>query len=311
MAGSAIVRNLKARGVSGHRFIARTRTELDLTNATAVDEFFAAEKPDEVYLAAAHVGGIHANDTFPAEFIRDNLEIQTNVIDSAHKHGAKRLLFLGSSCIYPKLASQPLREDSLLTGPLEPTNRPYALAKIAGIEMCWSYNRQYGTQFLALMPTNLYGRGDNYHPTNSHVIPALIRRFHEGKVACAPTVTVWGSGTPRREFMHADDMADACAHIMSLPENQFRSLLASDRNDGMPPIVNIGVGDDLTIAELATLVAAAVGYNGSVAFDLSKPDGTPRKLLDSSRLHSLGWRARISLEDGLASAYKDFIAQQN
>jgi len=311
MAGSAIVRNLKARGVSSDRFIARTRTELDLTNATAVDEFFAAEKPDEVYLAAAHVGGIHANDTFPAEFIRDNLEIQTNVIDSAHKHGAKRLLFLGSSCIYPKLAPQPLREDSLLTGPLEPTNRPYALAKIAGIEMCWSYNRQYGTEFLALMPTNLYGRGDNYHPTNSHVIPALIRRFHEGKVARAPTVTVWGSGTPRREFMHADDMADACVHIMSLPENQFRSLLASDRNDGMPPIVNIGVGDDLTIAELATLVAAAVGYEGGVAFDSSKPDGTPRKLLDSSRLYGLGWRAKTSLEDGLASAYKDFIAQQN
>ena len=311
MAGSAIVRNLKARGVSSDRFIARTRTELDLTNATAVDEFFAAEKPDEVYLAAAHVGGIHANDTFPAEFIRDNLEIQTNVIDSAHKHGAKRLLFLGSSCIYPKLAPQPLREDSLLTGPLEPTNRPYALAKIAGIEMCWSYNRQYGTEFLALMPTNLYGRGDNYHPTNSHVIPALIRRFHEGKVARAPTVTVWGSGTPRREFMHADDMADACVHIMSLPETQFRSLLASDRNDGMPPIVNIGVGDDLTIAELATLVAAAVGYEGGVAFDSSKPDGTPRKLLDSSRLYGLGWRAKTSLEDGLASAYKDFIAQQN
>jgi len=311
MAGSAIVRNLKARGVSSDRFISRTRTELDLTNATAVDEFFAAEKPDEVYLAAAHVGGIHANDTFPAEFIRDNLEIQTNVIDSAHKHGAKRLLFLGSSCIYPKLAPQPLREDSLLTGPLEPTNRPYALAKIAGIEMCWSYNRQYGTEFLALMPTNLYGRGDNYHPTNSHVIPALIRRFHEGKVARAPTVTVWGSGTPRREFMHADDMADACVHIMSLPENQFRSLLASDRNDGMPPIVNIGVGEDLTIAELATLVAAAVGYKGGVAFDSSKPDGTPRKLLDSSRLHGLGWRAKTSLEEGLASAYKDFIAQQN
>lgn len=311
MAGSAIVRNLKARGVSNERFVTRTRTELDLTNAAAVDEFFGEEKPDEVYLAAAHVGGIHANDTFPAEFIRDNLEIQTNVIDSAHKHGAKRLLFLGSSCIYPKLAPQPLREDSLLTGPLEPTNRPYALAKIAGIEMCWSYNRQYGTQFLALMPTNLYGRGDNYHPTNSHVIPALIRRFHEGKVARAPTVTVWGSGTPRREFMHADDMADACVHIMSLPENQFRSLLASDRNDGLPPIVNIGVGDDLTIAELATLVAAAVGYTGSIAFDSSKPDGTPRKLLDSSRLHSLGWRAKTSLEVGLVSAYKDFIAQQN
>src|ERR1700682_4250242 len=311
MAGSAIVRKLEELGVSPDRLVARTHKQLDLIDATAVQEFFAAEKPDEVYLAAAHVGGIHANDTYPAEFIRDNLAIQTNVIHSAYRNGAKRLLFLGSSCIYPRLAPQPLKEESLLTGPLEPTNRPYALAKIAGIEMVWSHNRQYGTQFLAVMPTNLYGRGDNYHPTNSHVIPALIRRFHEAKAARAPTVTVWGSGTPRREFMHADDMAAACVHIMSLPEKQFRPLLAADRNEGLPPILNIGVGCDVTIAELATKIADAVGYKGSIAFDSTKPDGTPRKLLDSERLHSLGWRAVINLEDGLASAYEDFLAQQN
>jgi GDP-L-fucose synthase len=311
MAGSAIVRKLEELGVSPDRLVARTHKQLDLIDATAVEEFFAAEKPDEVYLAAAHVGGIHANDTYPAEFIRDNLAIQTNVIHSAYQNGAKRLLFLGSSCIYPRLAPQPLKEESLLTGPLEPTNRPYALAKIAGIEMVWSYNRQYGTQFLAVMPTNLYGRGDNYHPTNSHVIPALIRRFHEAKTARAPTVTVWGSGTPRREFMHADDMAAACVHIMSLPEKQFRPLLAADRNEGLPPILNIGVGCDVSIAELATKIADAVGYKGSIAFDSTKPDGTPRKLLDSERLHSLGWRAVINLEDGLASAYEDFLARQN
>lgn len=311
MVGSAIIRHLKARGIASDRFITRVRDELDLTDAKATDEFFASEKPDQVYLAAAHVGGIHANDTYPADFIHDNLAIETNVIDASHRHGVKRLLFLGSSCIYPKLATQPLKEESLLTGPLEPTNRPYAIAKIAGIEMCWSYNRQFGTQFLAVMPTNLYGRGDNYHPTNSHVIPALIRRFHEAKVAGAPVVTVWGTGTPRREFMNADDMADACVHIMSLPEEKFAPLLAADRNDGLPPVINIGVGDDLTIAELATLVATAVGYQGKIAFDSSKPDGTPRKLLDSGRLHGLGWRATTSLTDGLASAYKDFLAQQS
>jgi GDP-L-fucose synthase len=311
MVGSAIVRKLESCGVTPARIVTRSRSDLDLTDSQATDEFFAAEKPDHVYLAAAHVGGIHANDTYPADFIHDNLAIQTNVIDSAHRHGVKRLLFLGSSCIYPKLATQPLKEESLLTGPLEPTNRPYAIAKIAGIEMCWSYNRQFGTQFLSVMPTNLYGRGDNYHPTNSHVIPALIRRFHEAKVAGAPTVTVWGSGTPRREFMNADDMADACVHIMSLPDERFSPLLAAERNDGLPPVINIGVGDDLTIAELATLVAAAVGYKGSIVFDSSKPDGTPRKLLDSGRLHDLGWRATTGLKEGLASAYKDFVAQQN
>jgi GDP-L-fucose synthase len=311
MVGSALIRRLESRGVAADGLVTRTRDELDLTNARATDEFFASEKPSHVYLAAAHVGGILANDTYPADFIRDNLAIELNVIDAAYRNGVKRLLFLGSSCIYPKLATQPMKEESLLTGPLEPTNRPYAIAKIAGIEMCWSYNRQFGTQFLGVMPTNLYGSGDNYHPTNSHVIPALIRRFHEAKVATAPNVIVWGTGTARREFMNAEDMADACVHIMSLPDEKFRPLLASDRNDGLPPVINIGVGDDLTVAELAALVAAAVGYKGAICFDRSKPDGTPRKLLDSGRLHALGWRARTSLEDGLAAAYKDFLARQN
>jgi GDP-L-fucose synthase len=306
MVGSALVRNLLARGNEPDRLLTRRRGELDLRDRGAVEQFFAEEKPDHVYLAAAHVGGIHANDTYPADFIRDNLEIETNVIDAAYRNGVGRLLFLGSSCIYPKLAPQPLAEESLLTGPLEPTNRPYALAKIAGIEMCWSYNRQFGTQFLAAMPTNLYGPGDNYHPTNSHVIPGLIRRFHKAKVTRAPTVTVWGSGTPRREFMNADDMADACVHLMSLSDDKFRPLLAADRNEGLPPVINIGVGDDVTIAQLATMIAEAVGYQGSIEFDSSKPDGTPRKLLDSGRLNRLGWRATTSLEDGLVGAYADF-----
>ena len=296
--------------MSSDRLITRTHGELDLTNATAVDEFFAAEKPDEVYLAAAHVGGIHANDTYPADFIRDNLAIQTNVIHSAYRNGVKRLLFLGSSCIYPKLAPQPLKEESLLTGPLEPTNRPYALAKIAGIEMCWSYNRQYGTQFLAVMPTNLYGRGDNYHLTNSHVIPALIRRFHAAKIAKARSVTIWGTGKPRREFLNAEDMADACVQVMSLDDSCFRPLLAADRNDGLPPIINIGAGEDLTIAELAALIAETVGFEGRIEYDPTKPDGTPRKLLDSTRLNKLGWRPTIDLRSGLLEAYEDFKRRQ-
>ena len=309
MAGSAIVRKLQARGVSSDRLVARTHSELDLTDATAVDEFFAAEKPGEVYLAAAHVGGIHANDTYPADFIRDNLAIQTHVIDSAYRHGAKRLLFLGSSCIYPKLAPQPIKEESFLTGPLEPTNRPYALAKIAGVEMCWSYNRQYGTQFLAVMPTNLYGRGDNYHPTKSHVIPGLIRRFHEAKVANAPSVTIWGTGKPRREFLNAEDMAEACVQVMSLEDARFRPLIASDRNDGVPPILNIGAGEDLTIAELAALIGETVGFAGRIEHDRTKPDGTPRKLLDSTRINKLGWRPTIDLRSGLLAAYEDFKEQ--
>lgn len=306
MVGSAIVRNLLARGSKPDRLLTRSHAELDLTDRGAVKEFFAEEKPEQVYLAAAHVGGIHANDTYPANFIRDNLEIQTNVIDAAYKNGAQRLLFLGSSCIYPKLAPQPLAEESLLTGPLEPTNRPYAIAKIAGIEMCWSYNRQFGTQFLAAMPTNLYGPGDNYHPANSHVIPGLIRRFHEARVSSSRSVTIWGTGTPRREFMYVDDMADACVHLMSMPDAQYRPLLASDRNEGLPPVVNIGVGVDLTIAELAKEIAHVVDFAGRIDYDPSLPDGTPRKLLDCRRLSGLGWRASTVLRDGLRATYEDF-----
>jgi GDP-L-fucose synthase len=306
LVGSALMRNLRARGYEN--FVTRTHAELDLTDQAAVEACFAAEKPDYVFLAAAKVGGIHANNEYPAEFIRDNLAIQTNIIHAAYRHGVKRLLFLGSSCIYPKLAPQPMKEAHLLTGPLEPTNRPYALAKIAGIEMCWSYNRQYGTQYLAVMPTNLYGPGDNYHPENSHVIPALIRRFHEAKLAGSPSVAIWGTGTPRREFLYSEDMADACVYLMNLPDAQFKPLLAADRNDGLPPLMNIGVGHDLTIRELAETVKGVVGYQGAIEFDASKPDGTPRKLMDVGRLNAMGWHARTSMESGLAAAYADFIA---
>lgn len=306
LVGSALARNLVARGYTADDLVVRTHASLDLIDQSAVDAFFAAEKPQHIYLAAAKVGGIHANNTYPAEFIRDNLAVQTNVIHAAHMHGVQRLLFLGSSCIYPKLAPQPLTEASLLTGQLEPTNRPYALAKIAGIEMCWSYNRQYGTQFLAAMPTNLYGLGDNYDPENSHVIPALIRRFHHAKIDGLPKVTIWGSGKARREFMYADDMADACVHLMSLPDSHYQPLLSAERNDGLPPVVNVGVGRDLTIAELASLVAETVGFKGVVDYDRSRPDGTPRKLLDSSRLARLGWQATTNLKDGLSLAYADF-----
>ncbi len=309
LVGAALMRNLSDKGY--RNFVTRSHAELDLTSQAAVEAFFATEEPDYVFLAAAKVGGIHANNTYPAEFIRDNLAIQTNVIHAAWKCGVKRLLFLGSSCIYPKLAPQPMKETHLLTGPLEPTNRPYALAKIAGIEMCWSYNRQYGTKFVAVMPTNLYGPGDNYHPENSHVIPALIRRFHEAKLANAPSVAVWGSGTPRREFLYSDDMADACVFLMNLPDALFETLLGSDEAATgvfMPPLVNIGVGADLTIRELAESVRRAVGYDGEVVFDPGKPDGTPRKLMDVSRLHELGWAARTGLEAGLGRAYADFLA---
>lgn len=287
--------------------LTRTHAELDLTKQAAVDAFFATHRPDYVFLAAAKVGGIHANDTYPAEFIRDNLAIQTNIIHAAYKNNVKRLLFLGSSCIYPKLAPQPMKEEHLLTSELEPTNRPYALAKIAGIEMCWAYNRQYKTQYLAVMPTNLYGPGDNYHPENSHVIPALIRRFHEAKLANAASVTVWGSGTPKREFLYSEDMADACVHLMNLPDEQFVPLLGQDRNDGLAPLVNIGVGHDLTIRELAETVAATVGYEGRLEFDASKPDGTPRKLMDVGRLNAMGWKAKTGMREGLARAYADFL----
>ena len=308
LVGSAIVRNLQAKGFGS--LLLRNHAELDLTNQAATDAFFALERPDYVFLAAAKVGGIHANNEYPAEFIRDNIAIQTNVIHAAYVNQVKRLLFLGSSCIYPKLAPQPMKEAYLLTGPLEPTNRPYALAKIAGVEMCWSYNRQYGTQFLAAMPTNLYGPGDNYHPENSHVIPALIRKFHEAKVRGNKTVTVWGTGTPRREFMFSDDMADACVHLMNLPDDQYVGLLGSDESKSgkfEPPLINIGVGTDVTIKELAEAVGVVAGFEGSIAFDTDKPDGTLRKLMDVSGLHSVGWRAHTPLATGIGAAYRDFL----
>ncbi|MFO7543849.1 MAG: GDP-L-fucose synthase [Thiobacillus sp.] len=308
LVGSALMRTLRDKGFKN--FVTRTHAELDLTSQAAVEAFFVAEKPDYVFLAAARVGGIHANNSYPAEFIRDNLAIQTNIIHAAHLNGVKRLMFLGSSCIYPKLAPQPMKEEHLLTAPLEPTNRPYALAKIAGVEMCWSYNRQYGSKFIAVMPTNLYGPGDNYHPENSHVIPALIRKFHEAKVGNHPTVTVWGTGTPRREFLFSDDMADACVFLMDLPDAAYDSLLGSDEAATgvfMPPLVNIGVGEDLTIKELAEAVQTAVGYGGQIVFDTSKPDGTPRKLMDVSRLNSMGWVAKTGMRTGLARAYSDFL----
>ena len=308
LVGSALVRALEAAGYQN--LLLRTHSELDLTDAAATDAFFKAERPEYVFLAAAKVGGIVANNTFPADFIRDNLAIQTNVIHSAWSSGVSRLLFLGSSCIYPKHAPQPMPEACLLTGPLEPTNRAYALAKIAGVEMCWSYNRQYKTRFLAAMPTNQYGPGDNYHPTNSHVIPALIRKFHEAKRQGSPAVSVWGTGTVRREFMFSEDMADACLFLMNLPDERFCSLLGSDETvTGQfdPPLVNIGVGEDMTINELAHLVRRTIGYDGDIVFDTSQPDGTPRKLMDITRLRAAGWSPRTSLEDGLVMAYQDFL----
>ncbi len=311
LVGSAIVRNLEAKGHDA--LLLRGRSELDLTDAAQVNAFFESTRPEYVFLAAAKVGGIVANNTYPAEFIRDNLAIQTHVIHAAWRAGVKRLLFLGSSCIYPRLAPQPIAESSLLTGPLEPTNRPYALAKIAGVEMCWSYNRQYGTRFLTAMPTNLYGPGDNYHAQNSHVIPALLRKFHEAKQRGDRSVTVWGTGTPRREFMYSDDMADACVHLMTLPEDRFAALLGSDESVSgrfEPPLVNIGVGEDVTIAELAARVREVTGYGGDIAFDTTKPDGTPRKLLDVQRLTQTGWRARTPLAEGLRRAYADFVGSQ-
>jgi GDP-L-fucose synthase len=307
MVGSAIWRQLEKAGYTN--LVGRTHAELDLTDATAVKSFFAQEKPQYVFLAAAKVGGIIANNTYPAEFIAQNLQIQTNVIDAAYQYKVERLLFLGSSCIYPKLAPQPLKEEYLLTGPLEPTNRPYAVAKIAGIEMCWSYNRQYKTKFLAAMPTNLYGIGDNYHPENSHVIPGLIRRFHEAVQNGSPSVTIWGTGTPRREFLFADDLGEACVHVMNLPDEAFVPLCAQERNDGVPPVLNIGYGDDVTIRELAEKIAETVGFKGEILFDTSKPDGTPRKLLDSRRITRLGWQAKTSLDAGIKQVMSEFVAR--
>lgn len=307
LVGSAIVRQLESRGYTN--IVRRTHAELDLVDGAQVRAFFEEVQPEYVVLAAAKVGGIIANSTYPAEFIYLNLAIQINVIHNAYLQGVKRLLFLGSSCIYPRHAPQPMKEEHLLTGSLEPTNRPYALAKISGIEMCWSYNRQYGTRSLAVMPTNLYGPGDNYHPQNSHVIPALIRRFHEAKERGDANVTVWGTGTPRREFLYSDDMAEACIYVLNLPEERYETLLGSDDTKTghfEPPLVNIGVGYDITIRDLAELVKQTVGYQGEIAFDISKPDGTPVKLLDVSRLNQAGWKAKTSLRDGMATAYEDF-----
>ena len=301
MVGSAIVRALRARGHAD--IITRTHAELDLADQSAVRDFFAREKPDQVVLAAAKVGGIHANNTYPAEFIYENLMMEANVVHQAWKAGVKQLLFLGSSCIYPVRAAQPMREDALLTGTLEPTNEPYAIAKIAGIKLCESYNRQYGVDYRSVMPTNLYGPGDNYHPENSHVIPALIRRFHEAKESRAPKVVIWGTGTPRREFLYVDDMAEASAHVMELDAATYEANTAP-----MLSHINVGTGEDITIAELARVVAKVVGYEGRIEQDPTKPDGSPRKLMDVSRLKALGWKPRVGLEEGLALAYRDFLA---
>ena len=345
LVGSAIVRKLEADGYTN--ILKRTHAELDLTDAAATEAFFAEHKPEYVFLAAAKVGGIVANNTYPAEFIRDNLAIQTSVIHAAYKSGVTRLLFLGSSCIYPKHAPQPMKEAHLLTGPLEPTNRPYALAKIAGIEMCWSYNRQYGTKYLAAMPTNLYGPGDNYSLMNSHVIPAMIRKFHLAKLAAeknwpaieqdeathgpipddlkqdlhatcnldlAPAVRLWGTGTPKREFLYSDDMADACVFLMNLPNDKYEQLLWPTGDPlescalNLAPLINIGVGEDVTIRELAEAVRDVIGYQGDIVFDTTKPDGTPRKLMDVGRLSGMGWSARMGIGDGVARVYSAYMA---
>lgn len=300
MVGSAIVRQLQAGGA--HDIVTRSHAELDLTDQAAVRAFMEAERPDQVYLAAAKVGGIHANNTYPADFIYENLMIEANVVEAAHRAGVQKLLFLGSSCIYPRLAGQPMREDALLTGVLEPTNEPYAVAKIAGIKLCESYNRQHGRDYRSVMPTNLYGPGDNFHPQNSHVIPALMRRFHEAVQSGAGEVTVWGSGKPMREFLHVDDMAAASVFVMNLGEETYRA-----NTQPMLSHVNVGTGIDCTIRELAETLAKVTGFKGELRFDAGKPDGTPRKLMDVSRLAALGWTASIALEDGLRSAYEWFL----
>ena len=300
MVGSALVRVLSQQPEV--TIVTRTHHELDLTNQAVVQEFFEQEKPDQVYLAAAKVGGTHANNVYPAEFIYQNLMIQANIIDAAYRNGVQKLLFLGSSCIYPKMVEQPMREDALLTGQLEPTNEPYAIAKIAGIKLCESYNRQYGTDYRSVMPTNLYGPGDNYHPENSHVVPAMIRRFHEAKVNGSPTVTVWGTGSPYREFLYVDDMAIASVHVMNLD-----SAVYQQHTQPMLSHINVGVGEDLTIGELAEIVKNVVGFTGEIVFDTTKPDGTPKKLMDSSRLSNLGWSPKIDLKEGLKLAYADFL----
>jgi GDP-L-fucose synthase len=314
MVGSALVRHLLANGFEHSQIITRSHAELDLTQQMAVQNFFIQEKPTQVYMAAAKVGGIYANKTFPAEFIYENLMVQANVIDASFRSGVKKLLFLGSSCIYPRNIPQPMREDALLTGTLESSNEPYAIAKIAGIKLCESYNRQYGSNsstdcgldYRSVMPTNLYGPGDNYQLENNHVIPALLRRFHEAKEAKLPSVTIWGTGTPMREFLYVDDMAAACVHVMNLPKpifEQFTSPMLSH--------LNVGYGSDVSISQLAQLIAKVVGYGGAITFDESKPDGSPRKLMDSSRLNSLGWQPKVDLRQGLEFTYQDFLNNNN
>jgi GDP-L-fucose synthase len=307
MVGSAIVRALQKQGETN--IVTRTHAELELTNQAAVQQFFAQEKPAQVYLAAAKVGGIYANNTYPADFIYQNLMVQANVIEAAFINGVQKLLFLGSSCIYPRMATQPMREDALLTGALEPTNEPYAIAKIAGIKLCESYNRQYGqshgVDYRSVMPTNLYGPGDNYHPENSHVIPALIRRFHEAKLEQAPSVAIWGTGAPRREFLYVDDMAAASLHVMQLQKSIY-----DEHTLPMQSHINVGSGSDVTIRELAHHIARILGYTGQITFDASKPDGAPRKWMDSSRLDALGWKPQIALQQGLATTYQDFLSHQ-
>lgn len=300
MVGSAILRHLISAGYTN--IVIRNRSELDLTNQAAVDNFFSIEKPDLVYLAAAKVGGIYANNTYPADFIYENLMIEANIIHHAYKNNVKKLLFLGSSCIYPRLADQPMVESALLTGKLEPTNEPYAIAKIAGIKLCGSYNRQYDLDYRSVMPTNLYGTGDNYHPTDSHVIPGLIRRFHEAKIQNKDSVIIWGTGRPLREFLNVDDLAEACLFVMNLTRENYESI-----TDAMENHINIGFGSDITIFDLAKLIAKTTGFEGKIIFDESKPDGAPRKLMDSSKLKKLGWQPKIDLELGLKRAYSEFL----
>ena len=302
LAGSALVRALRAKGYGN--IVTRTHGELDLTDAGATAQFFQSERPDVVFLAAGRVGGILANNSYPAEFIRENLAIEMNVVHEAWRVGVTEMLFLGSSCIYPRDCPQPIREDYLLTGPLEPTNRPYAVAKIAGIEMCWSHNRQYGTHYFCVMPTNLYGPGDNYDPQTSHVLPALIRRFHEAKVRGDRTVALWGTGAPRREFLYSDDMAEACVHLMQLGPEARSAIVNADA----PPMVNVGCGEDQTIRELAELIRRIVGTDATIEWDTSKPDGTPRKQLDVGKLAALGWRQTVGLEEGIRRTYADYVA---
>ena len=306
MVGSAIVRQLQTKLNNTAQLITRTHQELDLTNQQQVDNFIAGERPNQIYLAAAKVGGIHANNIYPADFIYQNLMIQANIIHAAHKNNIQKLIFLGSSCIYPKSAKQPMKEEALLTGVLEPTNEPYAIAKIAGIKLCESYNRQYSRDYRSVMPTNLYGPGDNYHPKNSHVIPALIRKFHEAKSDNASKVTIWGSGKPKREFLYVDDMASACVYVMNLDKEVYQQQVKP-----MQSYINVGTGQDLTIKQLAEGMAKVIGFKGKIEFDISKSDGTKRKLMDSTRLNSLGWRPKIDLEQGIKQTYKDYCINSN